>query len=62
MDGEVGMRVKPDGSLDLDWREARRPWWAKTVAEREAELLDEILRNRPGLTREEAQDLLDSFF
>jgi hypothetical protein len=25
-------------------------------------LLDEILRNRPGLTREEAQDLLDSFF
>jgi hypothetical protein len=126
------MRVKPDGTLDLDWREARRPWWMKTpemlnrlvgeypliemmlrhgipvtrasylelnfpegvpdplpaeeeaelpeplqlnpeasarlelpyqtVAEREAELMTEILANHPGVTREEAQELLDSFF
>lgn len=24
------MRLKDDGSLDLDWREFRRPWWMKT--------------------------------
>jgi hypothetical protein len=34
----------------------------QTVAEREAELMAEILQNHPGLTREEAQELLDSFF
>jgi len=34
----------------------------QTVEEREAELMEEILRNHPGLTREEAQEMLDSFF
>jgi hypothetical protein len=56
------VRLKPDGTLDLDWREARRLWWMKTVAEREAEMMALILRNHPGLTREEAQEMLDSFF
>jgi hypothetical protein len=56
------MRLKADGTLDLDWREqpAGKRW--QTVAEREAELMEEILRNRPGLTRKEAQEMLDSFF
>ena len=34
----------------------------KTVAEREAEMMALVLRNHPGLTREEAQEMLDSFF
>ena len=56
------MRLKADGSLDLDWRAARRPWWTKTVEEREAELIATIRRNHPNLTREEAQEMQDQFF
>jgi hypothetical protein len=56
------MRLKADGSLDLDWREARRPWWMKTVEQRKAELMATIRRNYPNLTREEAQEMLDQFF
>jgi hypothetical protein len=33
-----------------------------TAEEREAELMTEILEAHPGFTREEAQELLDSFF
>jgi hypothetical protein len=44
------VRLKPDGTLDLDWREARRPWWMKTVAEREAEMMALILPpSKPAL-------------
>ena len=53
------MRVKPDESLDLDWREARRPWWMKTIEQRKAELMARIRRNYPNLTHEEAQAMLD---
>jgi hypothetical protein len=56
------VRLKPDGSLDLDWRETRRPWWMKTVEERKAQLLATILHNHPNLTREEAQDMIDHFY
>jgi hypothetical protein len=55
------VRLKSDGSLDLDWREARRPWWMKTVKERKAQLMTMIRRNHPNLTREEAQEVLDLF-
>ena len=54
--------MKEDGSLDLDWREARRPWWMKTPEERRADLLNSILRNHPGLTREKAQEMLGAFW
>ena len=58
------VRLKDDGSLDLDWREARRPWWTKTPEEREAELMADLLqvirRKHPELTPEEAQEMLDS--
>jgi hypothetical protein len=58
------MRLKDDGSLDLDWQEqpAVKTWQHMTVKEREAELMAEILEAHPGFTREEAQELLDSFF
>ena len=56
------MRLKDDGSLDLDWREVRRPWWMKAPEERRADLLQVIRRKYPELTPEEAQELLDSFF
>ena len=51
------MRLKPDGSLDLD----RRDPPAKTQEQEEAELLEQILRNHPNLTREEAQEQIDLF-
>ena len=54
------MHLKEDGSLDLDWREARRPWWNRTPEERRVLLLEMILRNNPELTPEEAQEMLDS--
>jgi hypothetical protein len=56
------VRLKEDGSLDLDWREIRRPWWMKAPEERRADLLEVIRRNNPELTPEEAQEMLDSFF
>jgi hypothetical protein len=34
----------------------------QTVAERKAEMMALILRNHPGLTREDVQGLLDAFF
>ena len=55
------MRLKDDGSLDLDWREVRRPWWMKAPEERRADLLEVIQRNNPELTLEEAQETLDRF-
>ena len=58
------MRLKKDGSPDLDWREVKRPWWKRTPEEREAELMADLLqvirRKHPELTPEEAQEMLDS--
>ena len=56
------MCSKKAGSLDLDWRKARRPWRMKTLEERRADLLEMILRNNPELTPKEAQATLDSIF
>ena len=56
------VRLKKDGSPDLDWREVRRPWWKRTPEERRVLLLEMILRNNPELTPEEAQELLDSIY
>jgi hypothetical protein len=60
--GRCVVRLKPDGTLDLDWREARKPWWMKSPEERRAGLLEVIRRNNPELTPREAQEMLDSFF
>ena len=56
------MHLKEDGSPDLDWRKARKPWRMKTPEERRADLLEMILRNNPELTPEEAEATLDSIF
>jgi hypothetical protein len=56
------VRLKPDGTLDLDWREQPSRKWELTKEERDEELLNSILRNHPGLTREAAQKILDRFF
>ena len=55
------MRLKPDGTLDLDWREQPSRKWELTKEERDEELLNSILRNHPGLTREKAQEMLNYF-
>jgi hypothetical protein len=57
------MRLKVDGSLDLDWRkpEPVKPWHLMTPEERDEELLNSILRNHPALTYEKVQELLDRF-
>jgi hypothetical protein len=46
------MRLKPDGTLDLDWRKQPSRLWELTKEERDEELINSILRNHPGLTRE----------
>jgi hypothetical protein len=48
------MRLKPDGSLDLDWREPP----AQTSDEIYQEILQNVLHNNPKLTREEAEAML----
>jgi hypothetical protein len=59
-DREVWVRYKPDASLDEVWREPV-PWWKKTQEQRNAALLNDLLRNHPGMTREEAQEQIDLF-
>jgi hypothetical protein len=56
------MRLKPDGTLDLDWREQPSRKWGLTKEERDEELLNSILRNHPGLTRAKAQEMLGAFW
>ena len=54
------MRLKPDGTLDLDWREqddrsTLTPIWGQMTVEQQRQRLTEyLLRGRPGMTREEA--------
>ncbi len=59
--GRYVMRLKPDGTLDLDWRKQPSRLWELTKEERDEELLNSILRNHPGLTREKAQEMLNYF-
>jgi hypothetical protein len=56
------MRLKPDGTLDLDWRKQPSRKWELTKEERDEELLNSILCNHPGLTREKAQEMLRAFW
>jgi hypothetical protein len=53
------VRLKPDGSLDLDWRD---PPPVKTTEQMFEELISELMRDDPQLTREEAEKHLDGFF
>jgi hypothetical protein len=60
------VRLKPDGSLDLDWRE-RIPRYRpgpRTAEDYEAmreEVISQLLRDHPTLTREEAERSLEGF-
>ena len=56
------MRLKPDGTLDLDWQKQPSRLWGLTKEERDEELLNSILRNHPGLTRDKAQEMLRAFW
>ena len=62
------MRLKPDGTLDLDWREqddrsTLAPIWGQmTVEQQRQRLIEYLLRGRPGMTREEATEQIDALF
>jgi hypothetical protein len=62
------MRLKPDGTLDLDWREqddrsTLTPIWGQmTVEQQRQRLIEYLLRGRPGMTREEATEQIDALF
>jgi hypothetical protein len=61
------MRLKPDGTLDLDWREqddwsTLTPIWDRMTMEQQRQrLVEYLLRGRPGMTREEATKQIDAF-
>jgi hypothetical protein len=61
------MRLKPDGTLDLDWREQDdwsmlTPIWDRMTMEQQRQrLVEYLLRGRPGMTREEATEQIDAF-
>jgi hypothetical protein len=61
------MRLKEDGSLDLDCRNqdgqpTPTPIWDQMTVEQQRQLLIEyLLRARPGMTREEATEQIDAF-
>jgi hypothetical protein len=61
------MRLKPDGTLDLDWREqddwsTLTPIWDQmTIEQQRQRLVEYLLRGRPGMTREEATEQIDAF-
>jgi hypothetical protein len=60
------MRLKDDGSLDLDWRERipsyrPGPRTAEDYEDMREELISELLRDHPTLTREEAEKQLEGF-
>jgi hypothetical protein len=62
------MRLKLDGTLDLDWREQAdrstlTPIWGQmTVEQQRQRLIEYLMRGRPGMTREEATEQIDAFF
>jgi hypothetical protein len=54
------MRLKPNGSLDLDWQERRPsyrpgPWTADDYEWMREEVISELMRDHPTLTREKAE-------
>jgi hypothetical protein len=51
---EACMRFKPDGTVDEVWREPAAPRPFKTQKQEYDELLEQILRNNPKLTRAQA--------
>jgi hypothetical protein len=61
------MRLKPDGTLDLDWREqddwsTLTPIWDRMTMEQQRQrLVEYLLRGRPGMTREEATEQINAF-
>jgi hypothetical protein len=60
------MRLKPDGTLDYrPTPPSSRPAPARTAEELERmrdELVEELLRDKPTLTREEAEEMIDAVF
>jgi hypothetical protein len=62
------VRLKADGSLDLDWQaqHRRKPWaWGPLTAEdyediRE-EVISEILRDHPGMIRKQVTDEMEFY-
>ena len=61
------MRLKPDGTLGLDWRKQDdwsmlTPIWDQMTMEQQRQrLVEYLLRGRPGMTREEATEQIDAF-
>ena len=55
------MRLKPDGSLDLDWREPA-PTPMKPLAEIREELIVELMQDHPQLSRAQAEREIDNFY
>lgn len=53
------MRMKPDGSLDLDWRSP--PPWERSPEQLREELIRELMRDHQ-FTREQAEKELEGFF
>jgi hypothetical protein len=61
------MRFKADGALDEVWRARRVPVMppVRTAEELErmrGELIEELVRDYPTMTRERATELIDAFF
>jgi hypothetical protein len=54
------MRVKPDGSLDLDWRDPP-PKTLEDYEQMTEQVIQDLLRAHPTLTREEAERSLEGF-
>jgi hypothetical protein len=64
--GGFAMRLKEDGSLDLDWREPlpgyrRGPRTAEDYEAMYEELISQLFRDHPTLTREKAERSLEGF-
>jgi hypothetical protein len=56
------MRIKPDGSLDLDWRgRDNQPPPIKTVDQMHEAVIVGLMRDN-GLSREQAEEAAENFF
>jgi hypothetical protein len=68
---EASMRIKPDGALDVAWWEpgsSKKEQYAwlqhptKTPEQLREQLINNLLRTRPTLTREKAAEQIDAVF